>query len=233
MRLDRWLVEQGQGSRREVGIAVRRGRVTVDGVTASDPAAHVRDSAEICVNGARIMPAPRLLAWHKPLGVLSTFDDPWGRDGLDEVLPAAWRANLHPVGRLDRDTSGLLLFCADGALTQRLLHPRFGVQRVYRATIAVDPPADLTAQLAAGVSTAEGVFCAEVRAITGRVVEIAVAEGKYRMVRRILHNAGASVEALHRIAYGPIALGDLAPGDWRVEDTAMGPLASSLGIHRT
>lgn len=216
VRLDRVLVGRGLGSRREVDELIRRGRVCVDGVPVRDPALHVDEAAALEVEGVLCEPLPTLLAWHKPVGVLTTLRDPWGREGVDHVLPEAWQDKFHPVGRLDADTSGLLLFSRDGALTQRLLNPRHAVPRTYVATVEVDPPADLAERIAQGVQTAEGVFTGLISAIDGRRVTITVTEGKHRMVRRMLHNAGASVVELHRVSYGDVALGDLALGAWRV-----------------
>lgn len=219
MRLDRVLVGRGFGSRKEVELLIRRGRVRLGGEQVKDPSFHVDEDAAIVVEGVRSEPVvlPTLVAWHKPVGVLTTLRDPWGREGVDDVLPEPWRGKLHPVGRLDADTSGLLLFSSDGALTQRLLNPRHAVPRTYVATVEVDPPADLVQRIAAGVETAEGVFTGLISAIDGREVTITVTEGKHRMVRRMLHNAGASVASLRRIAYGDVVLGDLAPAAWRVE----------------
>ncbi len=213
MRLDRRLVALGLGSRREVGQAVRRGRVTVDGVSVLDPATHVPDGAALTWDGASVAAPPVLVAWHKPVGVLCTVDDPWGREGLAGVLPPAWAA-LHPVGRLDQDTSGLLLFSGDGGLTQRLLHPRRAVPRTYEAGVEA-VPADLVPRLRGGVATADGTFTATSVAVHGVTVTLTVTEGKHRMVRRMLANAGAPVRTLHRVAYGPVVLGALPVGEAR------------------
>lgn len=215
VRLDRLLVARGLGSRREVGMAVRRGRVTVDGAIVRKPDAHVAPDAPIAWDGEAVEVLPDVVAWHKPVGVLSTLRDPWGREGLEAALPPAWRGAFHPVGRLDKDTSGLLLFSRDGAITQHLLHPRRAIPRTYRATVEVDPPPTLVDALAAGVETGEGTFTAEVVAIDGRDVTLVVREGKHRMVRRMLHNAGASVVGLHRLAYGAATLGELPEGEAR------------------
>jgi 23S rRNA pseudouridine2605 synthase len=216
MRLDRLLVERGFGSRKQAADAVRRGAVVVSGERLRDPSVQVAEHAEVSVHGEPVLRPPVLVAWHKPVGVLSTVRDPWGREGLEGALPPRWAALLHPVGRLDLDTSGLLLFSSDGALTQHLLHPRRAVPRTYLATVEVDPPATLTAQLAAGVETSAGVVRAEVEQVDGRVVRLTVREGQHRIVRRILHNAGASVIALHRVRYGAVQLDDLAEREVRV-----------------
>lgn len=215
MRLDQLLIARGHGSRRNVQRLLAAGEVSRDGVRLMDAALDVPEDVCLLVEGEPSDPLPLLLAWHKPVGVLVTVRDPWGRAGLDHVLPDRWQALFHPVGRLDQDTSGLLLFSRDGGLTQWLLHPKRAVPRTYEATVEVDPPPELAVRLASGVPTTEGVFTADVVRIEGRTVTLTVIEGKHRMVRRMLHNAGASVATLHRVAYGPVQLGDLAEGSFR------------------
>jgi len=220
MRLDRLLGERGIEPRQEARFLIRRGRVTVDGVEITRPEANVPENARVTVDDAPLVDLPRVLAWHKPAGVVSTMQDPWGRRTLAEVLPEAWRSRFHPVGRLDAETTGLLLFSRDGALTQRLLHPRRAVPRTYRARVARIIEADLPGLLTAGVETAEGLCTAEVVEIQGDVVVLTVHEGRHRMVRRMLHNAGYSVEDLTRLAFGPVQLGDLPEGEARPVDGA-------------
>ena len=146
----------------------------------------------------------------------STVGDPRGRPSLTTVAGDLLHAGLHPVGRLDAETDGLLLFARDGAVTQHLLHPKRGIPRVYVATVSPPPEsALLTARLAAGVATSEGTFVAELRGCDGDRVTLAVTEGRHRMVRRMLANAGHPVTALRRIAFGAFELGDLPPGAWR------------------
>lgn len=217
-RLDSLLVARGFGPRGYARDLVRKHRVSVDEVLITDPGQRVADDATLRVGDQVSAPPPVLVAWHKPVGVVTTLRDPWGREGVDAVLPATWRASLHAVGRLDQDTSGLLLFSGDGALTQQLLHPKHAVPRSYVAGVAVDPPDDLADRLAAGVETSDGVVVGTVTGVSGREVRLTVCEGKHRMVRRMLHNAGASVLTLHRDSYGPVLLGDLAPREVRVVD---------------
>lgn len=121
---------------------------------------------------------------------------------------------LHPVGRLDAETTGLLLFSRDGQLTQRLLHPRRGVPRRYVAGVETLPP-DLHERLTTGVGTSDGTFTAEDICISDHDVTLTVREGKHRMVRRMLANAGAPVLTLHRVSYGAVQLAPLAEGEAR------------------
>ena len=229
VRLDRLLVSRGLGGRREIQRLIKRGLVSRTGEIISRPETKVSPSVELEVSGVLSRPLPLLLAYHKPLGQLSTFRDPWGRSGLDQALPQEWRSVFHPVGRLDADTSGLLLFSSDGALTQRLLHPRRAIPRTYLAHVHALPH-DLASQLLDGVETSFGSFTATLERVTPleeidakppgaesavAALEITVCEGKHRMVRRMLHNAGASVLALHRVRYGSVALNSLEVGHHR------------------
>ena len=253
VRLDRLLVQLGVGSRTEVTRLIRQGRVSVSGAATKSPSAKVDWEAddeaarpEICVDDRALVAAPLLLAFHKPTGVHSVIGDPWGRADLRTALPAPWSSllaadSLHPVGRLDADTSGLLLFSSCGELTQRLLHPRSAVERQYVAGVAVgrgkDDGADgaalardmdaLSARLARGVATTEGTFPARLVALeateepasgddAAAVVahaSLVVTEGKHRMVRRLLANVGLPVVTLHRVRYGEVSLGELGEGD--------------------
>lgn len=214
-RLDQLLVARGVGGRRAVTALVRGGRVTVDGELVRAPASKVAPGSTVALDDEPVLPIPTLVAWHKPVGVVTTLRDPWGREGVDAVLPARWREALHPVGRLDKDTSGLLLFSSDGQLTQRMLHPKHAAPRRYKAGVEAVPD-DLGERLAAGVSTADGVARATLEAVDGQTVTVVIREGRHRIVRRMLHNAGASVVTLHRLSHGEVTLGDLAPRAWRV-----------------
>ena len=214
-RLDRWLSERTSMSRKQARRCIQRGKVTVDGVVVRQTDAPIH-AQEITVEGVALRSEPPLLvAWHKPLGVLSSTSDPSGRPTLgshaEELL--AW--GLHPVGRLDMDTDGLLLFSRNGQLTQRLLHPKRGVVRTYLAHVENLPQPELKATLANGVPTSDGVVVARLERMTGHELIVSVTEGKHRMVRRLLANAGHPVTTLRRLAYGAITLGELEAGAWR------------------
>lgn len=202
---------------------MRRGRVAVAGAVVTDPGARIPEDADLSLDGEALAvapPPPRVALYHKPLGVVSTLDDQAGRPSLLTGARALVDLGLHPVGRLDADTDGLLLWSADGALTQRLLHPRRAIRRTYLAAVEGRPGPDLRDVLAAGVATSDGVFTGEVLEIAGDRVTVQVTEGRYRLVRRMLANAGFPVTALRRLAYGPFPLGDLAPGAWRIATDA-------------
>ncbi len=242
IRLDRLLAERGAGSRKDVDRLIRSGVVELDGVPVSrgDAKRKVAWASAPSVDGVAYPPPPLLAAYHKPLGVVSTLSDERGRPCLATALPIGWRS-LHPVGRLDADTSGLLLFCRDGALTHRLLHPRYGVEREYVAGVegAVDE-GSLRAALAAGVPTIEDgeTFIARGRLLSASeggegaasTVRLVVTEGKHRMVRRMLHNAGHPVVTLRRERYGGVDLGPLAAGESRAVDGAAAAWAEAIQV---
>jgi 23S rRNA pseudouridine2605 synthase len=219
-RLDRRLVEAGYGSRKEVGRLIKQERVVVDGVVAISPEMKVPPEATLVVDGQRVVPTPVAIVYHKPVGVLVTMDDPWGRATVATLLGDALAGALHPVGRLDQDSSGVLLFSSDGQLTQRLLHPKRAVEKEYIATVEGVIPPTLGALLAAGVGTEEGIHSARLVSAEGSEVRLVVTEGKHRMVRRMLANLGLPVSALVRVRFGPVSLGGLAEGEIRELDDA-------------
>ena len=139
MRLERLLASRGAGSRRDCGGLIRAGRVMVNGEVVRAPSKQVSPRDAVCVDGEVVSEVPLLVGYYKPLGVLSTYGDPMGRESLEDTTPKEWRRmGLHPVGRLDADTTGLLLFSSDGKLTQRLLHPRSCIEREYVAQVEGD-----------------------------------------------------------------------------------------------
>lgn len=202
-------------SKREAIRCIRTGRVSIDGEVCLDSEAQVCSDAAILLDGERLSPPPRVALLHKPFGVHSTVTDPFGRPCLSTVARELLALGLHPVGRLDAQTDGLLLFSREGRITQHLLHPKRAVPRTYRAIVEGAPSIDLVARLAAGIETTDGTFCAELHTIEGSTLTLTVTEGKHRMVRRMLANAGHPVVALRRLKFGPFSLGELASGCWR------------------
>ncbi|MBX2799047.1 MAG: pseudouridine synthase [Myxococcales bacterium] len=213
--LEKLVAHRAALSRRLAKHAIRRGRVSVDGNTCTEPRQRVAPTIALTLDGAPLAAAPPVALWHKPAGVHCTVRDPHGRPSLESAAKDLLDLKLHPVGRLDADTSGLLLFAAEGKLTQRLLHPKHAVPRTYVAAVEGSPGPTLTECLQEGVRTALGVFAAESVEIHGTTVTLTVREGKHRMVRRMLANAGHPVVDLRRIAFGPFQLGELPTGQWR------------------
>jgi 23S rRNA pseudouridine2605 synthase len=178
-----------------------------------------RDRVE--VDGQVVRPAPRLwVAVHKPAGVVSTRRDPEGRPTLYDALPVEYRA-LFYVGRLDRDSEGLMLLTNDGETANRLQHPRYEVEREYEAEVDGRLTRGNLARLLHGVLLEDGLARAADVAVLARAapgtsrVRVVMREGRKREVRRMLELLGHPVRRLARVRYGPIRLGDLPPGGWR------------------
>jgi 23S rRNA pseudouridine2605 synthase len=216
MRLAKFLAHAGVASRRAAEGIVADGRVTVDGETVTDPARDVDESNAVAVDGRPVEAEPREVhALNKPAGVVSTARDTHGRPTVVQLVRS--RRRLYPVGRLDADTTGLIVLTNDGDLAERLTHPRYGVKKVYRARVQpgrLSPRA--LAALKKGVELEDGVTApAQVRQPAPGVVEIAIREGKKRQVRRMLEAVGHRVVELERVAFGPLGLRGLEPGQSR------------------
>jgi len=219
VRLAKFLAHAGVASRRHAERLVTGGRVRIDGRVVTDPARDVDERNQVEVDGARV--TPERLEYHvvhKPAGVVSTAHDPEGRPKVTDMVDSA--ARLYPVGRLDVDSTGLVLLTNDGELANRLMHPRYGVPRTYRARVAGTPSRRSLNALRTGVDLEDGrthPASVSVRSPTGResVLEITVREGRNRMVRRMLEAVGHPVRSLERVAFGPLELGRLRPGDAR------------------
>jgi 23S rRNA pseudouridine2605 synthase len=217
MRLGKYLAHAGVASRRAAEQLVFAGRVTLGGAVVRDPARDVGERDHVAVDG-HIVALERhhvVHALNKPAGYVSTAKDPQGRPTVIELVPS--RERLYPVGRLDTDTTGLILLTNDGALAHRLTHPSFEVPRVYRAQVRNAPvrePALRT--LREGVVLDDGVTApAGARRLTPERVELVLHEGRKRQVRRMLETVGHPVVRLERVAFGPLRLGDLPLGAHR------------------
>jgi 23S rRNA pseudouridine2605 synthase len=190
--------------------------VTVDGGPVTDPAFAVDESSAVAVDGRPVAPEPREVHMlNKPAGVVSTASDTHGRRTVVELVPSERR--LYPVGRLDADTTGLILLTNDGDLANRLIHPRYEVPKTYRAR--VEPP-DVTdralQELRDGVALEDGRTApADVRRAASGALEIVVREGRKRQVRRMCEAVGHRVVELDRVAFGPLRLEGLPEGESR------------------
>ena len=220
MRLQRALARAGVTSRRKAEDLIRAGRVRVDGTVAAlgmsvDPARQ-----RLTVDGRAVRAGPvTWLALNKPVGYVVTRGDPEGRRTVFRLLPPV--PGLTYVGRLDVMTSGLLLLTTDGAAAHRLMHPRFAVPRTYR--LGAHGGAASAADVRSALEHPPAIDGRPVRVVWFRVrpargsveIEITLAEGRHRIVRRLAEALGLKVEWLHRVAYGPVRLGRLAEGQYR------------------
>ena len=220
-RLDQLLANLGYCSRREARAWVAAGRVTVRGQVADDFGAKVAESDVLIDGQPPDHPDGLLLVLHKPLGLVCSHD---AREGprVYDLLPPRWLARnpaVTSVGRLDKDTSGLLLLTDQTALVHRLTSPKHKVEKIYRATVDRDFAPGLVEHFAAGTLQLDGEkeSCAPaaLKILSPREAELTLTEGQYHQVRRMFAATGATVLTLHRPQFGPLTLGDLAPGQWR------------------
>lgn len=239
-RLQKILARAGLASRREAERWILEGRVSVNGTVVStlgsqaDPA---KDS--IKVDGKRIKPAaaPLYFAFHKPPGVITTLNDPEKRPDLTRFIERLGsKQRVFPVGRLDYNSTGLLLLTNDGELARRLTHPRFGVAKVYHVKLSACPTVEELALLRKGIRLEDGVTAPARARVLKKLrknawVEIELHEGRNREVRRIFEALGYFVEKLIRVRFGPVSLGFLRPGEMRrLGQTEIKALKSAVGL---
>jgi 23S rRNA pseudouridine2605 synthase len=215
VRLAKFLAHGGVASRRKAEEIIAKGVVTVDGEAVTDPARDVGEESDVRVNGSPVRAeATEVWAVNKPAGVVSTAREPGERPAVVELVDSP--ARLYPVGRLDADSTGLLLLTNDGALANRLTHPRYEVAKTYRARLAKAPSDGDLSRLRNGLQLEDGPTApAEVDRVARHEIEIVLREGRNRQVRRMLEAVGNRVTALRRIAFGPLPLGALRVGGAR------------------
>jgi 23S rRNA pseudouridine2605 synthase len=223
MRLAKYLAHAGVASRRAAETMIGEGRVTLAGEIVLDPARDVDEQCSLTVDGRPVSgpEQPVVYLLNKPLGVLSTAHDPHSRPTVVSLVTGESR-RLYPVGRLDADSSGLILLTNDGALAQRLTHPSFEVPKTYRVRVAGGPVGESAlTKLREGVRLEDGITApAQLRRAERGVLELTIHEGRNRQVRRMCEAVGHPVIALERIAFGRLKLGELAPGTSRRLDQA-------------
>jgi 23S rRNA pseudouridine2605 synthase len=219
-RLQKALAHAGVGSRRSVEELIKAGRVKVDGRPAIlgqrvDPA-----SSKVEVDGSIVPLGPGLVYYllNKPVGVVTSADDERGRSGVLDIVDLDVR--VWPAGRLDMDSEGALVLTNDGELTLRLTHPRYGIEKTYLAEVRGSPSRAALKRLERGVELDDGPARALAARIVARrdrtsLVEVVMAEGRKREVRRMLDAIGHEAVALARTAIGPVGLGRLKPGSFR------------------
>lgn len=214
MRLDKYLAEMGAGTRKEVRKMIRDGRVSINGHKETDPGRKVAESEEVCADGAPVVYEKYVYYMlHKPAGVISATEDAREKTVLD-LIDEKKRKGLFPVGRLDRDTEGLLLITNDGELAHRLLSPKRHVDKVYLARLdgpVGEPERKLFAQ---GLKVDETLTAlpAELEILDGgNEVRVTVREGKYHQVKRMFRAVGREVLYLKRLSMGPLVLDEQLP----------------------
>jgi len=216
MRLAKHLAHAGVASRRAAEVLVGERRVTVDGEVVTDPARDVTGEEAIAVDGEAVRAAGARVVYavHKPAGVVSTARDTHGRRTVVDLVRSAER--LYPVGRLDADTTGLILLTNDGDLAYALTHPSFEVPRTYRARVEGRPDERALRALREGVDLEDGRTApARVRRVGPHEIELTIHEGRKRQIKRMCDAVGHPIVALQRVAFGPLRLGELAAGRHR------------------
>jgi 23S rRNA pseudouridine2605 synthase len=247
VRLAKYLAHAGVASRRSAEKLIGAGRVSVDGQPVTDPAREVTEESRVTVDGRAVVGPERRVVYaaNKPVGVVSTAKDTHGRRTVISLVPAQG-LRLYPVGRLDADSSGLILLTNDGELANRLTHPRYEISKTYRARVRGRVGERALRALREGVELEDGRTApARARRMpAGReseeLIELTIHEGRKRQVRRMCRAVGHPVLALERVAFGPVELGGLLPGSHRLLRaaeierlrTAAGPLGADVAEDR-
>jgi 23S rRNA pseudouridine2605 synthase len=220
-RLQRLLARAGYGSRRACEQLIIEGRVTLNGTVATlgDKGDPLEDEVRVDGLEVNLDPNVKYYALHKPPGVVTTMHDPQGRPDIRAYLPPDG-PRVFPVGRLDRESEGLLLLMNDGDLANGLTHPRFGVEKEYLAEVEGVPTSKHLGRLRRGVELDDGPARATEARVAGRsgergAVRLVMTEGRKREVRRLLAAVGLPVSRLVRVRIGPVRLGSLGPGERR------------------
>ncbi len=221
IRVQRYISQSGVASRRQAEALIGEGRVAVNGEPVAEMGVQIAPGKDVvAVDGRVVEPAPRRwIVFHKPVGVLCTRSDPHGGETVYDVLPA-WAGGLRYVGRLDRETSGLLLMTNDGALAAALAHPRNRVEREYVAAVARPVTAQVIRAVKAGVLLEDG-FARPKRVRREPIdadewgVRLVLTQGRKREVRRLLKAVGCPASSLCRVRFGPFRLDALGVGRWR------------------
>jgi 23S rRNA pseudouridine2605 synthase len=215
MRLAKYLAHCGVASRRRAEQLIAAGRVGVAGKAVTDPARDVDEGSGVEVDGRPVSPEPReVWVLNKPAGVVSTAREPGRRPAVVELVASSRR--LYPVGRLDVDSTGLILLTNDGELANRLTHPRYGVRRSYRVRLRKSAAESQVRRLRRGVELDDGRTApAGVRKLSPRVLEVTIREGRNRQVRRMVEAVGNQVVDLTRVRFGSLQLGRLPEGQAR------------------
>lgn len=222
-RLDKILADAGLGSRKELREMIRAGRVSVDGETAVRPERRASEEADIRVDGTPLRRRGSVvLMLHKPAGFVTSTDDPRDKTVMELIPEEYRRLSLCPVGRLDKDTEGLLLLTNDGALAHHLISPRHRVDKVYYAEHTGTAGPDDAAAFAAGLTLGDGTVClpAVLEPLGEGKSRVTVREGKYHQVRRMIAARGMTVLYLRRESEDGLALGELPRGKCRELENA-------------
>ena len=240
MRLQKFLARAGVASRRGSEDLMTAGRVSVNGQVVTELGSKVDPKIDVvCVDGREVHLEDDsvYLMLYKPKGYLTTMDDPQGRPCVAQLVPRNLYPGLYPVGRLDKDTTGLLLFTTDGDMGQHLLHPKHHVDKTYQAHVDGVPDEVDLARLSGGIMLDDGLTApARVRIVAKRPdgssdIELVIHEGRKRQVKRMCSAVHHPVLDLHRSSFGPLVLEDVEEGAWRLlRDDEVASLREAAGL---
>lgn len=220
MKLNAYIAHAGICSRRKAVALVMSGVVTVNNFVVDDPAYDVRPQDHVAVNKKPIKVEEKIyILLNKPKGVVTTAADERGRATVIDLISSSIKERVYPIGRLDKDTTGLLLLTNDGELAQLLAHPRYEVAKTYQVTLSRDISDTDVDRIKKGVYLEDGKVKADAISFCApgyrRAVRIVIHSGKKRIVRRLFEQLGYRVKTLHRVAYAGLTLKGLAAGSWR------------------
>ena len=217
IRLNKYIADAGVTSRRGADSLIEAGRVKVNGKRITELGFKVDEKSRVEVDGETInqTKSKSYLALYKPRGVLSTMYDPDGRPSLAELMEFR-KERLFHVGRLDKESEGLILLTNDGEITFRATHPSYGLEKTYLVNYEGELPRDAKAILTKGVELEDGIGrVIGYKELPNNWLELKIHEGRYHIIRRLMEAVGVEVIRLVRSQFGPILLGDLKEGRWR------------------
>ena len=218
IRLNKFIADAGITSRRGADELIAEGRVSVDGAVVREMGAKVEsEKAAVMVDGETITPSliKTYLALHKPKGVVSTMYDPEGRPSLSDFISLRTERLFH-VGRLDKESEGLILLTNDGEITFRATHPSYGLEKTYIIEYVGSLPRDAQKNLLRGIELEDGLGrVLDFKELSPTWLEVTIHEGRYHIIRRLMEAVGVDVLRLIRTRFGPILLGDVLEGRWR------------------
>ena len=218
IRLNKFIADAGITSRRGADELISEGRVSINGQVTRELGLKVDSSiSKVMVDGEAILPSltKSYLALHKPRGVVSTMYDPEGRPSLSDFISLRTERLFH-VGRLDKESEGLILLSNDGEMTFRATHPSYGLEKTYLIEFAGKLPKDAQKNLLRGIELEDGLGrVLEFKILSPTWLEVTIHEGRYHIIRRLMEAVGVEVVRLIRTRFGPILLGDILEGRWR------------------
>ena len=220
LRLNKYIAQSGLCSRREADTLISSGKVTVNGKVVTELGTKVKLSDKVKVSGKSLKPEPKVyVLLNKPKDFITTMDDPEGRKTVMDLVKNASKERIFPVGRLDRNTTGLLLFTNDGALAEKMTHPSYQIKKIYQVDLDKPLTKNHFTAIQEGITLEDGPVKVDEIAILdkdSKILGLEIHLGRNRIVRRIFEHFGYEIKKLDRVMYGPLTKKDLPRGKWRL-----------------